>query len=179
VLVRSASTADDGDVVEDRISTIATIVGRYTETPDTAWFAIWEGYGWTTTTNLYWSSGGGRLAALTRSWRRRRIRMADRRRNRTVRRSLEQLPTFDLPNRRYYLLGGPLDVAASIHEPRSRRRQAPDLWWPEDRQWFVATDTDLDWTYVAGCHELAADLVEKFGDRAEVVQRDARNDQFT
>ena len=28
--------------------------------------------------------------------------------------------------------------------------QSPNLWWPEDRAWFVATEIDYAWTYIGG-----------------------------
>lgn len=30
------------------------------------------------------------------------------------------------------------------------RRRGPQWWWPEDRSWFVATEIDYPWSYVAG-----------------------------
>jgi len=39
--------------------------------------------------------------------------------------------------------------------------QPPDLWWPEDRAWFVATDTDLSWLYVGGTTDLTNELPER------------------
>lgn len=52
------------------------------------------------------------------------------------------VPTFELPNRCYYPLRGSIDEAAALEDL--------DLWWPDDRVWYVATDVDLDWCYVAG-----------------------------
>jgi hypothetical protein len=36
--------------------------------------------------------------------------------------------------------------------PKSTR--SPNLWWPDDRSWFVATEIDFGWTYVGGTGEL-------------------------
>lgn len=36
--------------------------------------------------------------------------------------------------------------------------QTPNLWWPRDRSWLVATDIDLDVTYVAGEQALIGEL---------------------
>lgn len=52
--------------------------------------------------------------------------------------------------RGHFLLRGPLtgvlsSVRASVHnQPTS------GLWWPADRTWFVATEIDFEWTFVAG-----------------------------
>ena len=40
-----------------------------------------------------------------------------------------------------------------------RERVAAGLWWPQDRAWFVATEIDLAWTFVAGSHRLIDRLV--------------------
>jgi hypothetical protein len=32
--------------------------------------------------------------------------------------------------------------------------QSPNLWWPDDRSWCVATEVDFSWTYVGGSHAL-------------------------
>jgi hypothetical protein len=37
--------------------------------------------------------------------------------------------------------------------------QSPNLWWPEDRAWFVATEIDFDSTFVGGDDPLIAVLV--------------------
>ena len=52
------------------------------------------------------------------------------------------------------LFDGPIDRVASIGSPapfeRSLHRRGPQWWWPADRRWFVATEIDYPWTYVAG-----------------------------
>jgi len=56
----------------------------------------------------------------------------------------------DCPNRGYMLFAGPLDgffaFCGMPWEP-------PSVWWPQDRAWFVATDIDLDSTYIGGTSE--------------------------
>ena len=93
-------------------------------------------------------------------------------------RGLQQIPRFELPQRGYYLVCGPLQAAPSISEPGDRRLQVPDLWWPDDRRWFVATDTDLDWTYVGGSALFIAELIEALPGRSEVIERGDDNNQF-
>jgi hypothetical protein len=53
-----------------------------------------------------------------------------------------------LPERDYVLYGGPIDLALAALEPWDTH--SPNLWWPEDRAWFVATEIDFAWTYVGG-----------------------------
>ena len=37
--------------------------------------------------------------------------------------------------------------------------QVANLWWPQDRAWFVATEIDLAWTYVGGPTGLIGQLL--------------------
>jgi hypothetical protein len=64
-------------------------------------------------------------------------------------------PTFELPHRRYYLLHGTTS-GASENLASLRSRQSPNLWWPDDHAWCVATEVDLDSTYI-GCDKPCAD----------------------
>jgi hypothetical protein len=36
---------------------------------------------------------------------------------------------------------------------------SPNLWWPDDRAWCVATEIDLAWTYVGGPAALISDVL--------------------
>lgn len=157
------------------ISALASLAMRHTTTPEQVWFAIWEGYGWTSATTLYSRSGRGPLAWLAQVRLRRRRRMFDQERADRVSRGLAEVPTFELPNRRYYLLRSSLAAASQIESPDGFGLQVPDLWWPEDRSLFVATDTDLDWTYVGGSEAFASDLSAAFPHRSEPVQWNAPN----
>ena len=59
------------------------------------------------------------------------------------------------PGRDYLLFRGPLDAALSFVEEREDPfwGDSPNLWWPEDRAWCVATDIDLSDTYLGGSME--------------------------
>lgn len=52
------------------------------------------------------------------------------------------------------LFDGPLQRVAAIGTlplfAERLRRRSPQWWWPEDRQWFVATEIDYPWSYVGG-----------------------------
>jgi hypothetical protein len=62
-----------------------------------------------------------------------------------------------LPNRNYLLYGGNIDRA--LQSPMDPFDQSPNLWWPEDRAWFVAIEIDFDSTFVGGDDRLIAALV--------------------
>lgn len=46
-------------------------------------------------------------------------------------------------NREYFLSSGPIEAAASFGFD-----EGPNLWWPDDRAWCVATEIDLAGTYI-------------------------------
>jgi hypothetical protein len=67
-------------------------------------------------------------------------------------------PTMTLGDREYWLVNGPISIAAEnlAAEPFE---QSANLWWPADRAWLVATDIDLVTTYVGGSAACIADLL--------------------
>ena len=76
-----------------------------------------------------------------------------------ARADLQPAPTFHLPARDYHLLVGAVDaVTESALEP-GLGYQSASLWWPEDRAWCVATEIDLNTTYVACTDACREDLL--------------------
>lgn len=63
---------------------------------------------------------------------------------------------FRLPGREYHLLGGPIEAAIESALPQSYTNQSPNIWWPDDRTWCVATEIDFNTTYV-GCSDACRD----------------------
>ena len=58
------------------------------------------------------------------------------------------------PGRDYLLFRGPIDaIMAFIARDGPFWGDSPNIWWPEDRAWCVATDIDLYETYVGGSQE--------------------------
>lgn len=70
----------------------------------------------------------------------------------------EGTPLFDRPGRRYGLVYSSDPLAEASYEGRPIGI-SPQLWWPDDRSWIVATEIDLVSTYVACSHRLADDLM--------------------
>jgi hypothetical protein len=66
------------------------------------------------------------------------------------------MPKVELPGRSYLLYQGPIEGALALSAPSF---QTPNLWWPSDRSWCVASEIDLDWTYVGGATALIQDLL--------------------
>jgi hypothetical protein len=62
------------------------------------------------------------------------------------------------PGRGHFLLRGPLTGVLVSVAATGFDRPTAGLWWPADRAWFVATELDLDWTFVAGGTQLVERL---------------------
>jgi hypothetical protein len=61
------------------------------------------------------------------------------------------------------LFDGPLERVKSIGtlwRGDQLDRRAPQWWWPADRAWFVGTEIDYPWTYLAGSAELITRLLQ-------------------
>jgi hypothetical protein len=83
---------------------------------------------------------------------------------------LDLIPGFDDlarvrgPGRQSLLFRGPIDVmTAGTDYPDLGWPDYPQLWWPDDRAWCVATDIDLDSTYVGASEEGVARLLAEPG----------------
>jgi hypothetical protein len=67
-----------------------------------------------------------------------------------------------LPGRDYLLFEGPLEGATDIGWYLTRSHflpQSPNLFWPEDHAWCVASEIDLQCTFVGGSHALADNIL--------------------
>jgi hypothetical protein len=61
------------------------------------------------------------------------------------------IPRVRAQHRDYLLFRGPIDAVTGFAWGLSE--QSPNLWWPEDEAWCVATDIDLSDTYIGGSDE--------------------------
>jgi hypothetical protein len=159
------------------LSVIARTAADHTSTASEVCFGVWDGHGWDVA-SVRWISMDRGPHGLVHRWgsalRVRRVRHQERRRRtralREFERELAAVPRLVLPYRSYYLLAGPLDAAPLITAPGAKPRpQAPDLWWPKDRAWFVATDTDLDRTVVGGSERFTEELLDALPGRSRRI----------
>jgi hypothetical protein len=68
---------------------------------------------------------------------------------------VRESPTFRVPGREYHVLAG--EIEAILDNVLNRPFvQSANLWWPDDRAWCVATEIDLNTTYL-GCSETCRD----------------------
>ena len=82
------------------------------------------------------------------------------------------------PGRDHLLFRGPLDAVTSFLEVPfdSPWGYSPNIWWPEDRAWCVATDIDLFDTYVGGSEECIQSILGNPDLEALPTTLDARID---
>jgi hypothetical protein len=60
-------------------------------------------------------------------------------------------PMFSIPGQRsLFLLQGAVDEVLTTLSEIDWRYRSPNLWWPDDRAWCVATEIDFKWSYVGG-----------------------------
>lgn len=136
-----------GDLGADDLQALCRVLERHSSGVERCWFALWEGWG--EPVAAAWAGLGGvppppRPAPA--QW------PLDRR----------HAARFELPGRVYHLFTGTVDdalrfghwVARDVFQARS-----PNMFWPDDRRWCVASEVDFDSTLVAGRDELVNDLV--------------------
>jgi hypothetical protein len=155
----------EGSMPQRTCERLTSVLRRFTSTPDTCWMAVWDGWGG------WWPGGEYALVSPKKPNRIRagfaqpkkptriRARFARAsRRHRQVERAMAGVERVERPlSRFYFLFRAPIDKAWSFHN------QTPQLWWGEDRSWFVSTEIDGFSTYV-GCAPDCADALLGSGD---------------
>ena len=140
----------NGVLSDSQVRALAELLAAHTTTPDQCWFCLWEGQG-------YLNPGGiaplvAVAAAGPRPLRWIRLRAARRRVRR--RKSPRVSGRRVTPNsaRAYLLFSGSVSDAAGWED-------GPNLWWPEDRAWCVASEIDHNYSYVGGSARMINDLL--------------------
>jgi hypothetical protein len=143
------SAPDPGTLPPRLLSALCDILAAHTGTPDRCWFTVWDGYSRTPDSDAMVAAvapGGA---------------VGEPRGPRVLPPQFPpggiSLPEVFLPERPYLLLEGPLDAAGEL--AMTLYDQSPSLFWPDDHAWLVATDVDLDSTYLGGSVALARDLL--------------------
>lgn len=67
-------------------------------------------------------------------------------------------PRLELPKRAYLLFQGTLETFPWFD---ISSRQSPNLWWPKDHAWVVASEIDAYDTYVAGSEACIAQVMKE------------------
>lgn len=123
---------------------VLAAIGRdWTATPEDCWFCVWDGYGW---------DSASTFAVLTETGRPSEI--VEEPRPDPVPGPVRDGPRVHLPYRDYFLYTGPVEAAVTLARLDGTGGQCPNIWWPADRAWCVASEIDLEWTYVGGSRGL-------------------------
>ena len=171
----------EGDMGAALVDVLLDVLGTATGSHQQCHYALWEGWGDLhagSHSTLY--SVGDDLGPLAAWWRRRAVR-----RMRALQ-SRAEAPLYEFVGacavqpwwggRGMLLFDGPIDAVAAIGTPdpfgSGLRRRGPQWWWPVDRRWFVATEIDYPWTYVAGPRLLVAAVIQHADVEAVPVQHD-------
>lgn len=152
-----------GSLPRPELEALRDLLAPHTTTSGRAWCCIWEGYG---------QLRGGDI--ITFSARKYNSAASVDDEPPIAPREVLHGPRVTAPKRAYYLLCGPLSDLVDLYEDLGD--QSPNVWWPDDREWIVATEIDLAWTYVAGSKAAAAAVLAH--PLLEAVPA-TPNDQFT
>jgi hypothetical protein len=118
---------------------LAAILRDWTATPEDCWFCVWDGFGWDTASTYAAFTQTGHPPEITEEPRRD-----------PVPGPVREGPRVHLPHRDYFLYCGPAEAATTLASLDGTWGQCPNIWWPADRAWCVASEIDLQWTYVGG-----------------------------
>ncbi|GAA1623586.1 hypothetical protein [Georgenia ruanii] len=140
----------DGDPQQGNLAlppllALCDVLAARTTTPEDCYFALWEGWG---------QLSGGRAWLRLTSDGSRGVEPPP-----LLTPREKAAPRLHLPGRDYYLLRGPLSAMADLAQydgPEMCWTQSPNLFWPADRAWCVATEIDFDSTLVGGTPEAIA-----------------------
>lgn len=129
----------EGKLSENQVRALIPLLARHTSTPERCLFCLWDGYG-------YFNPGA--TIAFTSFWPEGEPHVPP---------PPQPLPTpprarVRMPGREYMLFTGSVAQAEGW-------LSGPNLWWPEDRAWCVASEIDLPYTYVGGTGPLIAEIL--------------------
>ena len=152
---------DVGELSPGVLSALCEVLSEHTRTYEHCWFCLWDGWGWIDgSAGVIVTSGSGPALDVPAAFPPEII----------------DGPRVSLPGRDYILFEGPLHAANELgwrsgellsdaypdldFDPDDFEPQSPNLFWPQDRSWFVATEIDLDSTYVGGSERLVNALLD-------------------
>ena len=150
-----------GNLPSNLLRVLCAVLAEHTSTPDSCWFCLWDGYGWLhdsgASTVEFRPTGTLGEPASTLSGATDSAALSP-----ILRAAVPSTPRVHLPYRDYLLFEGPLEAATDIgwNMPGGGFvPQSPNLFWPDDHAWCVASAIDLFCTLVAGSNSLAENLI--------------------
>ncbi len=176
--------AQEGELDPRQLAALCSLLREHTSTADACYHAIWNGFGG-------WVSGSSTMMLVTRPWWRRKLPW--RSPMRKVKAYVDsgivaaaeppphlpaevtEGPVVRHPHRDYFLFAGPVEAAQDFVADRggNRDRLTPQLLWPADHAWCVATEIDFDSTLVGGPRVLVDAIVADTRLEAMPIEPDA------
>jgi hypothetical protein len=140
---------ETGSLEKDLLAALLETLSEHTGAPEKSFFGVWIGMSWGTT----YAIPAGSDQPLPED----EFRATD---DLSFAFPVEQVarPRLVLPGREYVVIAGRLEAAILIEGWLSP--SSPNLIWPEDRAWFVASEIDFDSTLVGGSEKLARWILE-------------------
>ena len=126
----SGQGPEEGSLYLPDAQVLAGLARLWTGEPERCWFCFWDGYDLVGTPLTLPGHVG--------------MRPPD-----PVPAAVLHGPRVRLPDRDYLLYAGPVEAVTAV-AALSDSEHTPNLWWPADHAWCVATEIDLPWTYVGG-----------------------------
>jgi hypothetical protein len=146
-----------GDFHPEALDRLCEILALHTRDPAHCFFGLWTGWTWfrVSAGRKEGDAHGGKSARARKS-RKTQLEFSGEAMNQ---------PLLKLPpaaGRDYLVLVGPLSAASQIRDPEGKcglSPTSPNMIWPSDRAWFVASEIDFDSTLVGGSVKLIDSIV--------------------
>ncbi len=177
----------EGRMPSDELAVLTGHLRDATTAPESCWFCIWEGYGQLHGGTVYLTGEAPgrpirfdgthvRIGPWTMSIPYVTERLVSERHRHTLnewRRAATNAPPeygngarVEIPGRRYHLYTGTVDEAIVV-DPGTNHPLMANMWWPEDRAWFVATEIDFTSTLVGASKQVVDSIL--LDDRLEAL----------
>jgi len=136
-----------GLLSDRQVRALSRLAGKHTSTADACWFSLCEGYGYFTPGAMvefrasFAEGPKPRLSRLPFSFQRK-----------PKKRPVSAKKVTPNNARSYLLFTGSVRDAVGWED-------GPNIWWPEDRAWCVASEIDLPYSYVGGSTELIEEVL--------------------
>ena len=131
----------EGTMSPGQLQALIPLLAARTSTPERCWLCVWEGYGYFTPGAIASLTFGGPPPPPP---------------------PRPKVPSgrVRLPGRDYLLFTCPVTAAGVSSDPDDfAMDDGPNLWWPDDRAWCVASEIDFPYTYVGGSARLIDEIL--------------------
>lgn len=148
-----------GELDPTILSELINILSEFTSTPQNCFHGLWEGYGWM-------HEGAHTYFGSTEA----ENRLANNAHYVSFPSEAINSRKFQLPNRNYILIKGPISEAPKLGSGYGDWfiPQSPNLLWPADQKWCVASEIDFNVTLIGGSSDLIHRIAGDNGFRTEL-----------